>query len=266
MNDEARSPKLVQMLGSSAEEVAVRLQLGRGRVSDDGHTDKRKAGIGMTMSGDVLRRGVSTVLAACLAVAVAGLVSGCAVTRGDRPKKPETVITPVFGWKKGDNGWMYPLTPLVGFYRGKRSGMWAFPLLWWQHDKTNERTKFRMLWGGGWRQGGRGASELFPFYHHKKLGELNTRRQGRYGSEFRCMLIAFYKHHHFVGPEAGGGVTRQSVRAFSLWPFVSWSKRYSADTGEVSRRKFSLLWRLIRYDRSPDSRKLDVLFIPIVRE
>lgn len=198
------------------------------------------------------------------AAVLLALASGCASITGApaRGGKQRAVCTPIVGWKTGDKGWFYPFTPFAGVYTGERSGMWLFPLFSCERNKvTGRKTGLFLVWGHYWQQGSRSESALFPLFHYVNDGPVGTTSLGRYGTDFRCLLVCRYRHQSFVDPRG----RKSRVKEYGVWPLCRYARRFSPETNKTIRKKFSILWRLFRYECSPEGTKVDVLFLPVVR-
>ncbi|MCF7855514.1 MAG: hypothetical protein K9N51_12000 [Candidatus Pacebacteria bacterium] len=251
--------------------------------------------------------------------------------------------TPLFGWKKDkQNGYMYPLTPLVGVRQGRDKGWWAFPFYSHRRNEAEDRRKDTVLWGGYSRDRDARRSSLFPFfgYTNRAVPEGDAApsvKMGTYGPSFWSLPACWYRNQVSIFPlpldDGGGGqvVTNRAHHTTSHGVFPLWSHRSqstddlparSADTsvllalydrksevrqaspdsnelesytrcrvlwrlwhyeklnGDVSVDAFpgitydtkedgalsiSFMWRLFRYEKNEKGKKLDLLFVPIVR-
>ena len=192
------------------------------------------------------------------------LVPGCASTSGPHTRngKQRTICTPIVGRKTGEKGWFYPFTPFAGVYTGQRSGMWLFPLFSCEKDNATGRKRgLFLLWGYYWKQKARGAAALFPFFHYTNDGPVNSTELGRYGIDLKCLLITRYRHQSFVDPLG----RKSHVRECSVWPLYRYVHRFSPKTTRTIRKRFSVAWRLFRYERTSEGTKVDLLFLPVVR-
>lgn len=121
----------------------------------------------------------------------------------------------------------------------------------------------------------RRESRCFPFWSCKADSTLD----GEWMRAQRRLLLCLYDSKREVGhtppteAEAPHDYTRRRV-LFRLVHYEKLNGATSVDvfpgitydrTAELGKRKFSLLWRFFRYERKPESTKVDLLFIPIRR-
>jgi hypothetical protein len=180
--------------------------------------------------------------------------------------------TPLFGWnRERPDGFVYPLTPLVGIRRGTFTGSWVFPLYSHRRASDGQFTGGHVLWGGYRRSGRYFSSGLFPFYAYHNQGPfaLADQESGGYRTYGRD-LIAFpgfwYKSQLIVShvadprllPDASGAVGQRTVRtqrrANGLFPLWSYSRR-DEDGGERTNVRSSVLLVLFDFLRraGPDA-------------
>jgi hypothetical protein len=248
----------------------------------------------------------------------------------------KTFLTPLFGWKKtGDSQYTYPATPLLGFWGGRKTGGWLFPLFSYRGDKDGTDYGGNFLWGWYGRRGETYRSGMFPLYGYQRDGAAPAKdapaTPGSYGKRFWSLPICWYRNKVDITRPAGGGscvrTERTSNGCFPLWSYSSeplpsgkgnetsgslllllydymrtvtpkasapdekdvcvrtrvlWRLwHYERVNNDVSvdvfpaitydrqgttLRKASFLWRLFRYERGPDGRKVDLLFLPVVRQ
>lgn len=151
------------------------------------------------------------------------------------------------------------------------------------------------LWGRYWKRHDRSEFELFPFFSYANYGPIDSEQPGRYGKAFTCLLAARYSHLSFVRPQGRSELVKTYVLKHGLWPLWRYSSlhtpekgvrhvdgsvliilcQYESRTQKPDNRpgpwrdykRISTLWRFFRYERSTDGgRKLDVLFLPVVRK
>lgn len=244
-------------------------------------------------------------------------------------------LTPLFGWNKDKrDGYVYPLTPLVGFRTGERTGGWLFPLFDARRNRATGRVDGQFLWGEYWIQGDCASSGIFPFYSYHNKGSLDspqdrgityhpcgkeiltfpgfwyentmkrqpgkdspnrvtyTRKHGLFplwsysgirteptgeeDVEGRFLLLLYDYKREVTPVPKNGGTSSDYRRARVLWRL--WHYERIGDTVSVdvfptitydrkgdTYRKTSFLWRFFRYERDEKGRKLDLLFVPILR-
>jgi hypothetical protein len=251
-------------------------------------------------------------------------------------------LSPLFGWNHDRDGFLYPLTPLVGLRRGDYSGGWLFPLWSRKEHRVTGDSSGTLLWGTYWRRGARSASTIWPIYGYEKFGELSPERDsdrpglGRYGKRFWSLPACWYRNETRISRNHGLSkdsipLLEQQTRKHGFFPFwhyanservnlkrkdisgsvllllydykrevrgdrdnkegsgkdytrarVLWRLwHYERVNGDVSVdvfpaitydkkadgfKKLSFLWRLFRYEKGPKGKKLDLLFVPIVRK
>jgi hypothetical protein len=90
-------------------------------------------------------------------------------------------------------------------------------------------------------------------------------------------LFLLYDYTHRIRPaSASGQPASEYVRKRILWKFYDYERTdekvtidvFPAITYDQTRdglRKWAFLWRAFRYETGPDGRKLDLLFIPLLR-
>jgi hypothetical protein len=249
-------------------------------------------------------------------------------------------FSPLVGWNHDRDGFLYPLTPLVGIRRGDYSGGWLFPL--WSRRKHREsgRVTGTFLWGNYWRRGDRAGSSIFPVYGYENFGPRpessseDHKPYGRYGKQFWAAPSCWYsnktnirenrgaskavvpilEHHkkkhgffplwHYSRSEYAN-LKREDVSGSVLLLLYDYKRRvrtdlkeessddyvrsrvlwrlwhYERENGNVSVdvfpaitydkkpdgfKKISFLWRLYRYEKGPKGKKLDLLFVPLIRQ
>jgi len=245
----------------------------------------------------------------------------------------------LYGKQEGPGGFMYPLTPLCGFWQGGYTGGWIFPLFSHRRNtKSGDLDGQFLLLGRYWQnQRGKGSG-FIPLYTYRNSGAIpDTDTEpavGRYGKRFWSLPFCWYKNELQVRadyrarkagkPDAVRSTRTKKHGAFPLWHYsnVEYPERgredvnsslllllydykrtirqqkeeessdytrarilwrlwhYERANGDVSVdvfpgitydrkkngfKKFSFLWRLIRYEKGPDGKKVDLLFLPLVR-
>lgn len=253
----------------------------------------------------------------------------------------DVFLSPLFGWNSGEGkDFVYFPTPLVGFWRNERSGMWLFPLFSWCSNTNDSSVSGNFLWGPyRWSAYG-GTFGLFPLFSvetrdsagsgsvsgqlHRREVDVNyllwfgryksaslspgsqaqegSRKAGgalsgysehinrlfplwRYASNVRedrgeresdfSLLLLLYDHHTENRPPKDGA-TAEYVRSrllYRMWHYERMDDAVSLDVFPAvtydrrgdSMRKFSFLWRALRYQRSGNERAVDLLFLPVWR-
>jgi hypothetical protein len=190
-----------------------------------------------------------------------------------------TLLTPLCGWRHGDRGYVYPLTPLAGVRTGVRSGSWLFPLYSHEREKkTGSVDDNFLLLGGHSREGRHRHSWFWPLFDFDNDGPLDSvpekaERYSTYGKTFWCLPCCWYENRCYVlfetpparkitTPEpqdistnssltvvAGGGTNAVLVREYS-WKqgvFPLWSYATSAKP-DRNRSKVKGSVGLVLYD------------------
>jgi hypothetical protein len=209
----------------------------------------------------------------------------------------DAFYTPLFGWNRDkDDGFVYPLTPLVGRWRGKQPGGWLFPLFSWRKSRENGDLRGTFLWGTFERAADSGGSGIFPFYVYRKDGHVDSEpragvRYATYGTRFLSLPLCWYRNQVHVRPadprdrSPDAARTRTRVKKNGAFPFWSYASREQDDTGRrtVDGRillalydyhrssaptgpereggdytRARVLWRLWHYERRDDAVSVDV--------
>lgn len=264
-------------------------------------------------------------------------------------KGENELYTPLFGWDRDPgNGFFYPLTPLLGFWRGDYSGGWLFPLFSRHRDRRTQAYGGNVLWAFYGKEGNHAHSWMFPFYTYDNRGSIEQALSsgaapGTYGKSFWCLPICWYDNEvrvsRVVSPSnaapsmsskiAGTDATVRRLRkngCFPLWTYSSsatvgtpqretkaslllllydynrkiqpksptstasdttrarvlwrlWHYERANDDVSVdifpaitydrkgdAFKKVTFLWRFFRYERGNEGRKLDLLFLPVMRK
>ncbi len=253
-------------------------------------------------------------------------------------REDDYLLTLLFGYKR--DAYMYPFTPLIGTYRGDRSGGWVFPLWSRKRDHASGYVDGTFLWGNYWRHGDNRGSGIFPFYGYKNFGPIpEDTSEGkypfrRYGKRFWSLPACWYRNETTLRRRKKPKETEPTTDErhlkkhgfFPLWYYTrtEWSTQnreetdgalllllydyqrkvreadekreaddytrarvlwrlwhYERANGNVSVdvfpaitydsktdgfKKLSFLWRFFRYEKGPKGKKLDLLFVPIVRK
>ena len=119
----------------------------------------------------------------------------------------QSFLTPLFGWQRGERGWVYPVTPLLGLLTGQEhSGGWVFPLYSHVRDTTSGDISDWFLWGHYWKRQMQSRSIFFPFYGYTNFGALGSesppeqRYGATYGKDFFCIPYSWYRNTETVHP------------------------------------------------------------------
>lgn len=185
----------------------------------------------------------------------------------------------LFGWRRDpDDGFVYPVTPLVGFRTGHHAGGWVFPLFSRDRDLDTGTTRSSVLWGSYTRDGDETSSSMIPLYAYRRYG----RTQGPSGTNavpassgktFWCLPACWYRNtvesrkdgsavRTLAGVRSGffpfwvhsrdieGG--REEASTWILGPLYDWRHRVTpAREGAVAEdyTRHRVLWRLWHYER-----------------
>ncbi|MGA1792124.1 MAG: hypothetical protein ACMUIM_11610, partial [bacterium] len=163
----------------------------------------------------------------------------------------ESFYTPVLGWNREKrNGFVYPLTPLVGMHTGDNSGGWLFPLF--SHKKARETGNYkgRFLWGTYRKSDWYARSRFLPFYDYKKKGarDSTSRRGGQYTdySKDFWMLPTFWYRNRLILSSKDRRYSREHGFA-PLWSFSR--KEFEFPENRELHAEGSILWLLYKYKR-----------------
>jgi len=136
------------------------------------------------------------------------------------------------GWRRDpQDGFVYPLTPIVGFKTGHHSGGWLFPLFSRDRDLDMGSTCGTVLWGPYYRDKSETRSSLIPFYGYRNFGRsldvtsTNGLPVSR-GKTFWCLPACWYRNTADAWKDGATARTTAHVRSgfFPLW-------MHSRDTG-----------------------------------
>lgn len=151
-------------------------------------------------------------------------------------RKDDYFFALLFGRKQGRDGFVYPLTPLVGIRGGDYAGGWFFPFWSRRRHRDSDRVTGTYLWGHYWHDGERGGSGILPFYGYENFGpapelaSTNSPTHGRYGKRFWSLPACWYRNVTTVNrtssppvlKRAGRGGTRHVKKHgfFPLWHYA----------------------------------------------
>jgi len=201
----------------------------------------------------------------------------------------EEFYTPLVGWNRNkQDGFFYPLTPLLGFHTGSYSGGWLFPLF--SHRRTKETGNYHgtFLWGTYSKSGRRKRSGMFPFYGYSNDGPIKSApdkvtRYENYGKDFWSLPACWYRNRLTLYSDRRSGHKGETARRydkrhgfFPLWKYSSrklpnrkiedvngsllWLlydyKRRARPAGEEVRAR--VLWRLWHYERTNGNVEMDM--------
>jgi hypothetical protein len=179
-------------------------------------------------------------------------------------------FTPLVGRDALENGtFRYWFTPLIGTYRNKMSGSWAWPLYRYRRNTKTEHTRANfLLWG--YHEAGKkySRSGYFPFfsrYQHTReplepVAEEAEQTQ-QYGHrriyQNSLSLLLLYRHYEEVaqyGPANGPVIEGERYlqraeyrnRFFPMWSYQQ--QRYGKARGPVQ-TEGSVLWKLYDFQR-----------------
>jgi hypothetical protein len=214
-------------------------------------------------------------------------------------EKGNHFYTPLAGWKHdGRQGFVYPITPLAGFWTGDVAGGWLFPLFSRERDRITDDCRGTFLWGRYERTGKSVDSSLLPLYSYERWAPLPDKAStnvppGRYGKRFWSLPACWYRNQVTVQPEPHHPsrtntppvLRTVSLRENGCFPLWSYSRRTTVPTHarqvnasallllyDYQRRimpskgsaapddyvRSRVLWRLWHYERSNDDVSLDI--------
>jgi len=153
------------------------------------------------------------------------------------------LYTPVFGWSRDPSqGFVYPLTPLFGWFTGDYSGGWLFPL--YSHERNKKTGDFRdtFLWGEYVNDNTHSEAWLFPFFGYRiqrpPPESTNAVRYARYGKTFWSLPACWYenevlvtpvRHRETQAPDTTNTVTRTYVKKHGFFPLWRYSSERNPD-------------------------------------
>lgn len=114
------------------------------------------------------------------------------------------LLTPLFGWNSGREGFWYPLTPLAGVRTGGQSGGWLFPVFSHKATTNGVEDRFALISG---RDATTNAAHqwVFPLYSYHNNGPINTNLPTRdhptWGRKFWCLPFCWYEHQRGFWPD-----------------------------------------------------------------
>ncbi|MCE9615524.1 MAG: hypothetical protein K8T26_14730 [Lentisphaerae bacterium] len=163
--------------------------------------------------------------------------------------------TPLAGRRTGDEGFIYPLTPIAGWYTGARTGGWVFPFWSRRHDTRSGRVDGTLLWGDYWRDGAERSNDLFPIYRYRAHPPLASAASDVTTETFgsRLSVLGVYRRVDewrrrtpSVGPER-----TKETRLFPLW---AWNSHAEPERGTRETKGSVLVWLYdYRHEVNPDS-------------
>jgi len=171
--------------------------------------------------------------------------------------------TPVVGWKKSEtDGFVYPLTPLLGVRTGKDKGGWLFPLF--SYRKTEEdKLSGTYLWGRFNRNDRESASSLFPVYSYKNHGPIDAmgaqaKAYSVAGKEFWSLPFCWYRNKVQSWPVYEKGSRTDETRRMiekgnGFFPLWSYSSTKNMETGRIDSSGGLLFWLFdSKYEKYPE--------------
>lgn len=203
--------------------------------------------------------------------------------------------TPIVGWNRSRDGFVYPLTPLVGVRTGDYAGGWLFPLFSHKRKRATGNYGGTFLWGKYWKRGRNSGSNIFPLYMYRNYGriaegEKAVEPRGLYGKQFYSLPICWYSNQlRITRRRQPGSSSRDPVRTYTkkhgCFPIWHYSKRrvpskdtlnvsgsfllmlydYRRETKEISPKdtvhdytRARILWRLWHYERTNGNVSVDI--------
>lgn len=140
---------------------------------------------------------------------------------------PSSVMTPLFGWRRGDDSWwMYALGPLLVHARDRDGQSWWTPLVGWRRGKKSSWLNV--------------LGPLFYRYRWDSDGDYATKKD-QYTEGFFLWPLGWFNSY-------------PRTKSFGFWPLMSWEwtkSEFRDGPHKVAetRSKFHLLWFLYRFDR-----------------
>lgn len=144
------------------------------------------------------------------------------------------------GWNNDPvNGFVYPATPIAGFWKGEYSGGWLFPLFSYSRHIPKEKYSGTFLWGQYWGSREESGSWLCPLYSYRNVHMPDESGgqaipSGRYGSTFWSLPITWCNnqtvvYRKAVKPGEPPGIRKRSEKSNGFFPLWSYSSMLDAD-------------------------------------
>ena len=179
----------------------------------------------------------------------------------------------LYGWRKGDNGFFYPLTPLAGVYRGNFSGNWFFPL--WSHRRNRKSgdVSANILWGGWSHSADTFKSGFFPLFGYRSTP--SSRRFLSLPSCWYSRDTVSFGNHSTKRMSAGifplwskshkktvaCGRTNETAKASLMLFLYDSSRKSTAATDNTPATDYTrrrILWRVWHYEKLNDDVSVDI--------
>jgi hypothetical protein len=145
------------------------------------------------------------------------------------------------GRKRGRDGFVYPLTPLIGIRRGDYAGGWVFPFWSRRRHRESRRVSGTFLWGNYWRDGERCGSGILPIYGYENFGPAPDQQTvsdkaswRRYGKRFWSLPACWYRNETIANrvPNLKTGRTTphtHRVKKHGFFPLWRYSRKEWVD-------------------------------------
>lgn len=185
--------------------------------------------------------------------------------------KTESSLIPIFGYK--NRGAYDPISATNSWDESYGKTFWSLPACWYRNTKevTPDRDKEGQPTG---KMAVSSAKDngFFPLWSYTHLKPASGPEQ-TYGSFL--MMLYDYKTTQGGGLD-GTSAGEEYVRKRVLWRLYHYERRnqdvsvdiFPAITYDRTKDGFlrwAFLWRAFRYERSPEGKKLDLLYIPLMR-
>jgi len=178
-------------------------------------------------------------------------------------RKDNHFFTPIVGWNHNRDGFIYPLTPLIGIRHGDYSGGWIFPL-WSRHrNKLTGDVSGTFLWGSYRKNGNYRGSGIFPFYGYKNYGPKseNSLKRNSFNKKFWSLPYCWYRNrssvipefdekHNIIIPSATDSRGKRQTKehgAFPLWSYYRYEQFDKTGATTAKDTKGSILMFLYDY-------------------
>lgn len=173
----------------------------------------------------------------------------------------DSFFTPLVGWDKSNDGFVYPLTPLLGIRTGRDSGGWLFPVFSYRKSQ-NQGINGTYLWGSFSSKNDDFKTGLFPLFSYRNFGPMEKDRnpaetRGYAGRKLWVLPWFWYRNLLQTAPEYEKGVKTERYlqrreRGSGFFPLWNYSSVEQIHTGQVDSGGSLLLWLFdSKYEKHP---------------
>ncbi len=188
--------------------------------------------------------------------------------------RTESSLIPLFGYNnRGPVPETFPTNSWGGRY-GKT--FWSLPAIWYRNTvDISQRFDKHGKQSGKMQKSSVRDHGCFPLWTY-------THQITKFGGDetFGSLLLCLYNYKSITKTNevevASGTSSTEQVRKQVLWRFYHYERNnkdvsvdifpaITYDRTEDGFKRWAFLWRAFRYERGPEGKKLDILFIPLVR-